>query len=126
MQDPFNTPFGFCHCGCGQLAPIAPRTDTRRGFGKGIPRQFINGHKRSKSRRTQFGDAVPFKISDQKTDCQHYVVRKIRRGDPYPFNAYVCGNCAKVFEVKEYVEVGPPEEPMFDGRKPWGLRDRQA
>ena len=68
-------------------------------------------------------------FGDQKTDCQHYVVRKIRRGKPYPFNAYVCGNCAKVFEVKEYHEPEPPKErePMFPKHSvPWGFRDRQA
>ena len=74
------------------------------------------------------GNANDRPFGDQKTDCQHYVVRKIRRGDPYTFNAYVCGNCAKVFEVNEHRELEPPRErePMFDRRPPWGLRDRQA
>jgi len=59
-----------------------------------------------------------------KTDCQHYVVRKVKQ--PYGENVYVCGNCSKLFVVKDFVEYEPPKEPMFDGRKPWGLRDRQA
>jgi len=35
---------GYCHCGCGQLAPIAKRTDTHAGCIKGKPRKYIIGH----------------------------------------------------------------------------------
>ena len=77
------------------------------------------------------GNATDKLFGDQKTDCQHYVIRKRRRGGPheFAFNAYVCGNCAKVFEVKEYHEPEPPKErePMFPKHSvPWGFRDRQA
>lgn len=37
-------PFGYCHCGCGQKAPIATHTYTRLGILKGEPFRFINGH----------------------------------------------------------------------------------
>lgn len=56
--------------------------------------------------------------------CMHLALRKSR--EVYAENMYVCGNCSTLFEVKEHVEVKPPKEPMFDGRKPWGTRDRQA
>jgi hypothetical protein len=44
----------------------------------------------------------------------------------YTFTAYICGNCAQIFEVKKHEEPEPSREPMFDRRPPWGLRDRQA
>jgi len=34
----------LCECGCGELAPLAFQTDTRRGFVKGQPQRFIAGH----------------------------------------------------------------------------------
>ena len=37
-------PYGYCHCGCGEKAPIADRTSTARGWIKGEPRQFVSHH----------------------------------------------------------------------------------
>lgn len=37
-------PYGYCQCGCGRLAPIAPQTDTKRGWVKGKPKRFVTGH----------------------------------------------------------------------------------
>jgi hypothetical protein len=37
-------PSGLCMCGCGQPAPIATGTDSRRGWVKGQPVKFIRGH----------------------------------------------------------------------------------
>lgn len=37
---------GLCECGCGRPAPISDRTDTKRGYVKGQPLRFINGHQR--------------------------------------------------------------------------------
>jgi hypothetical protein len=34
----------LCECGCGELAPIAPKTDARHGAVKGRPRRFVSGH----------------------------------------------------------------------------------
>lgn len=34
----------LCDCGCGDPAPIATQTDSRRGTVKGHPRRFIAGH----------------------------------------------------------------------------------
>lgn len=62
-------------------------------------------------------------------DCEHRVIRKKRsEHHTYTFDAYVCGSCAKIFEVNEYVEPLPePKEPMFPKHSiPWGLRGRQA
>jgi hypothetical protein len=37
-------PSGLCQCKCGQPAPIAEQSDTKRGIIKGQPRRFILGH----------------------------------------------------------------------------------
>jgi hypothetical protein len=37
-------PEGYCKCGCGQLAPLASQTYTKRGWVKGEPVRFIRGH----------------------------------------------------------------------------------
>lgn len=36
--------YGECQCGCGQLAPIAVRTESRSGAVKGKPRRFAYTH----------------------------------------------------------------------------------
>lgn len=39
-----NIPYGYCQCGCGQLAPIAKQHFKQRGWIKGQPIRFIAGH----------------------------------------------------------------------------------
>jgi hypothetical protein len=61
-------------------------------------------------------------------NCPHNVIRRKRKSDEHDEQFYVCGSCAKLFEVKE-ITVDPPtphNEPMFDRRPPWGFRERQA
>jgi hypothetical protein len=38
-------PAGLCQCGCGEKAPIARLTNTRRGIVKGQPQKYIFGHR---------------------------------------------------------------------------------
>ncbi len=64
-------------------------------------------------------------IEVPKPKCPHNALRKMKT-EGLTFNGYICGNCATVFEATEHKELEPPEEPMFDNRPPWGLRDRQA
>lgn len=40
----------LCECGCGQPAPIAPQSSTKRGWVKGQPLRFIRGHHGRKQR----------------------------------------------------------------------------
>jgi hypothetical protein len=40
---------GFCQCGCGQVAPLAPYTNRSRGYVKGEPLRYVHGHARRKS-----------------------------------------------------------------------------
>jgi hypothetical protein len=37
-------PYGYCHCGCGQLAPIHKKTRNPQGHIKGEPAKYIRGH----------------------------------------------------------------------------------
>ena len=61
----------------------------------------------------------------EKKVCEHNALRK-KDSSSLEFTAYVCGSCAKLFEVSEHQEL-PPLEPEPMGYKiPWGLRDRQA
>lgn len=39
-----ETPFGFCHCGCGRKTVIASRAWKKRGILKGQPLNYITGH----------------------------------------------------------------------------------
>ena len=39
-----NKILGLCECGCGELVPIAKRTDSIKGWEKGQPIRFIKGH----------------------------------------------------------------------------------
>lgn len=42
-------PYGYCHCGCGNLAPIAPRSNRKRGYssnpGESHPNSLLNDEK---------------------------------------------------------------------------------
>lgn len=46
-----DIPYGYCHCGCGQLAPITPNNNATLGYVKGQPRRFIHGHNHPKRKR---------------------------------------------------------------------------
>ena len=46
-----NTNAGLCHCGCGEVAPIAERTSKKRGILAGYSQRYLTGH----SSRGKFG-----------------------------------------------------------------------
>jgi len=60
-------------------------------------------------------------------ECPHRILRK-KDSSELTFTAYVCGQCATIFEVEVHVEPPPQrKEPMFPKNPvPWGLRGRQA
>lgn len=37
-------PYGYCHCGCGELAPLAKETRPNRGIYRGEPYRFARQH----------------------------------------------------------------------------------
>jgi len=53
-----EVPYGYCHCGCGQLAPIATDNDKRFGWIKGQPKKYAHGHNRRRSAIDRFWEKV--------------------------------------------------------------------
>lgn len=39
-----TVPYGYCHCGCGEKTKLAPQSSTRKGWIKGEPMRYLNGH----------------------------------------------------------------------------------
>ena len=48
-------PYGYCQCGCGELAPIAPRARKASGVKKGEPFRFLPYHHKRRSYDPQDG-----------------------------------------------------------------------
>ena len=44
MTERNDIPYGYCHCGCGQRTKLNPVNDRSRGYIKGEPRKYIQGH----------------------------------------------------------------------------------
>lgn len=44
MSATIDVSHGMCQCGCGQLAPIAPKTWRAKGWVKDEPLRFVHGH----------------------------------------------------------------------------------
>lgn len=40
-----ETPYGYCHCGCGEKTKIAPHSNKKYEWVKGEPYKFIHGHR---------------------------------------------------------------------------------
>lgn len=62
-----DSPHGYdrlCECGCGEPAPIASKTFTKRGWRKGQPLRFIQGH----SGRMRPKGVIHYEV-DQATGC---------------------------------------------------------
>lgn len=57
-----NIPFGYCHCGCGQLTAIAKWNRSDRGHIKGQPMRFIRGHGARRPVTSEY-------TVDPSTDC---------------------------------------------------------
>jgi len=39
-----NIPYGYCHCGCGQLTHVPNSNHRKSGWVKGVPMRYIRGH----------------------------------------------------------------------------------
>ena len=39
-----TVPLGYCHCGCGQLAPVCTRNRGKNRIAIGLPQIYIRGH----------------------------------------------------------------------------------
>jgi hypothetical protein len=47
---------GICQCGCGQQTTVSRVTDRRKGYLKGTPRRYVNGHGGAKSQHKYLED----------------------------------------------------------------------
>ena len=47
-----SIPLGLCQCGCGRKTRLAPITDRSKGYVKGQPLRFVNGHRVREKRHT--------------------------------------------------------------------------
>jgi hypothetical protein len=58
MQDETTTPYGYCQCGCGQLAPRTPQAIKKLGLKKGEPYRFVRNHQTRLPRPPYEGDGL--------------------------------------------------------------------
>ena len=77
---PTEIPYGYCHCGCGQLAPIAAQSDTARGYVKGKPLRYIAGHNARKFPPPPDGYKVCCKCGKMKLATTEFFDRSKRDG----------------------------------------------
>jgi predicted XRE-type DNA-binding protein len=61
-----RAPYRKCQCGCGQDAPIAKQSDTKKGHVKGEPMRYVARHKSIRSLEEQFWSTVEHHSPD---DC---------------------------------------------------------
>lgn len=64
----------LCECGCGNPAPIAPKTDNTYGWIKGHPKRFIRGH----ATRRHYPSLCEHEPKHLKGLCQHCYSRAYR------------------------------------------------
>jgi hypothetical protein len=61
-----TVPYGYCQCGCGEKTRIADRTWAARGWVKGLPLRYVNGHQ---GRHARLGTGVSLDESYAVVDC---------------------------------------------------------
>lgn len=68
-----DIPYGYCHCGCGQKTPIAPKSDKRFGHVKGQPKPFVNnGHKQKTTKQSREEYFFSRISKDEETGCWNW------------------------------------------------------
>ena len=58
-----DVPYGDCHCGCGEPAPTADKSDRERCYVKGKPRLYKVGHSRRAGTVAARGDGQPLRAA---------------------------------------------------------------
>lgn len=116
-QDSPAVPFGYCHCGCGVLAPIASATIAKRNIWKGQPFRYIAGHQRRGTGRTAIDRFTEKYRIDTATGCWLWTAA------PYGHNrygAFAIGRnaqgCAKVAAAHRWSyqhHVGPIPDGLY-------------
>lgn len=81
----------LCECGCGLPAPIAPRTERKRGYVAGEPRRFVHGHnarridhleRLSRTSASRRGELNPNWKGGRYVDVRGYVRVNVGRDHP--------------------------------------------
>lgn len=85
---------GLCECGCGRRAPIATRTDSRKGARKGEPRRYLQGHSGNKGRTLDLTGAYSI---DPETGCWMWQRSIHRTGYPSIGKSYGNGLAHRFF-----------------------------
>jgi len=67
-----DVPYGYCHCGCGEKTKFNTQSDPRRGFVKGEPRRYVNGHTLRNYHQT--GDESPTWKGGARKDKDGYIL----------------------------------------------------
>lgn len=75
-----NTPFGYCHCGCGQKTNLAPRNSTKIGLVKGEPQRYIKGHQHAAVIRQSFSDRFWSHVDIDPAGCWLWASRQFKEG----------------------------------------------
>jgi hypothetical protein len=92
---PNEIPYGYCHCGCGNKAPIATYTNKRRRVVKGQQLRFISGH--NTTVKTSPPDDLFWKHVDKKSDdeCWEWTACRHKKGyGMFGTDLKHCGNKA--------------------------------
>lgn len=96
-----NIPYGYCHCGCGQLAPISPRTDNRLGYVKGQPRKYIPWHQAHKPLPAPGELKICVKCQTAKPLSEFYQVKSGK--DTSRYHSY-CRDCTSAVSLEWHTE----------------------
>lgn len=96
VYPPSDIPAGLCQCGCGESTPIAAGTDRRRGWIKGQPIRFVDGHnKRGKGSHFWKGGRSLYKslgssvVRELGISREHELVVYRAMGRPLPKGAEI-------------------------------------
>lgn len=103
MNRPKEISYGYCHCGCGEKAPIATETSKKRGHIPGEPIRFIRGHHLKRGAFLARGKGgfktYPCQIGIHKKR-EHVAMAEKALGKPIP-------NGAEVHHVNGSKDSGP-------------------
>lgn len=84
-----EVPYGYCHCGCGERTRLAPKTSTARGWTKGQPQRYLNGHNRNPPPPPLRGSDNPWYNGGLSVQAKGYVVICCRDGSQVLFHRAV-------------------------------------
>jgi hypothetical protein len=88
---------GYCQCGCGRKTTVSPITNTYKGWVKGEPKRFIQGHRNKSLVRKSFisnGYVFVYQPNHHKANSLGYVREHVIKaekvfGKPLPTHAVI-------------------------------------